>query len=361
MRIYLPKNVEIEIETNPDTVPEIEMYLADVLSLYSRPGLPCADYPRRNISVQLDKHPSRSGMRQLEPGVLGMPNAMLDKAFRVRIDRTDCGHIELRSPTSALEWLLWVLQLVLLERRSAFVHSAGVVRNGQAVLFPSWGGVGKTAITKEFVSHDGWQLLGDDLVIVSSDGICSGFPRAMVLYPYHRDVFPEVFQGAGGPIAPAFANEFLTAVGHSIKPILRRAPGALRWARRHNPQSVRIAPSKVFGSNALTSNAVLDAVVWIERDSTLSEARIENSDDRFVSRIVGTTLSEFTRHCTSLTPTLFGLGVFSYENTYGNWHSILEDGLQGKGKWMLSIPTSLPVAEVPSTVKRLLASVGILD
>jgi len=363
VHLSIPCMVKIAIDDQSSMLTEIREHLADVFLVYSKDETPDApnDASFQKLQLTLSSGLSHDGMRHMESGVFGKPGAMLDTTFRTHLSRTADGELRIQSPTSALEWLVWVVQLALLEQQASFIHCAGLERNGRAILFPSWGGVGKTAITKRFVSDDGWRLLGDDLVIVARDGTCYGFPRAMVLYPYHSSVFPEVFSRGEGPIAPVIANEILTKAGLTVKPVLRRVPAALRWARRHNPQSVRIAPSKVFSPDALATTAQLDTVAWIERDATITEPRIDIDDELFVTRIVGTTLSEFNRHCTSLTPTLFGLGVFSYAQTYGSWHSILEQAFRGKRKWMISIPANLPVAEVPGAVKSLLDSVGFYE
>lgn len=313
---------------------------------------------RPQIDVSFNSSMNQEGLREMAPHFFGRQWAAFDANYRTRISGHGGNEIVLETSSAPIEWLIWFIQAMLIQSRATFVHCAGVARDSGAVLFPSWGGVGKTAIAKVFVSDDGWKLLGDDLVILTESGQCLGFPKPMVLYPYHRSVFPDLFEGGEGPIAPASANRLLTRAAVAVKPALRTMPSVLNWMRQHNPQSVRIAPSKVFGAQSLSVASTLQSITWIDRDASITEPRIEPADRLLVSRIAGSTMSEFDRRCVGLTPILCGLGIVSFEEFYGEWINILDRGLAHAEKWMIFLPVTLPVAEVPQVLQRLLRSVG---
>lgn len=336
---------------------DVAAYLGDVLPLSARPSSDA----RPAITVRHAEHLSKTGLRVMEAGILAGPGAMLDQNQHVHVTRQKNGTLEILSTTIPTEWVIWLLQLKLLESEATFVHCAGVEHAGRAILFPSWGGVGKTAIAKGFVQDEGWRLLGDDFVIMGIDGTCHAFPKSMVLYPYHRSLFPGVFDVGRGPVAPTAANDLLTRLVPLVKPALRRIPSALAWARRHNPQSVRIPPSQVFGESAIASEASVGAVVWLDRDAAITEPVIQPADETFFSRLAGSSMSEFDRRCVGLTPMMAGLGIVSFSATLGAWMQILEQSLHDADRWMIKLPSAMPVNEVPEAVKALLGSVGLFE
>jgi hypothetical protein len=258
------------------------------------------------------------------------------------------------------EWLMWALQLVMLQSHATFVHCAAVEKDGEAILFPSWGGVGKTAIATSFVRDDGWKLMGDDLVLLSQDRTCLPFPKSMVLYPYHSSIFPELFADGRGPVAPEGLTGILGDFAIRVKPMLRKVPKLLEYARQHNPQSVRVPPTEVFGEDAISDGASVRAVVWLDRDSTISKPSIEKHDGLIASRTIGSTLSEFDRRCVSATPILCGLGITNYQEIYPRWSEIVQGAFKECNQWIVSLPKALPVAEVPCALKQLLVEVGVL-
>ena len=58
------------------------------------------------------------------------------------------------------------------------VHSSTVEKDGKSFLFPAWGGVGKTSLMSYFLSA-GWNYLGDDIAVLSTDGRLHHFPLPM--------------------------------------------------------------------------------------------------------------------------------------------------------------------------------------
>lgn len=89
----------------------------------------------------------------------------------------------------------------LLSNGSALFHASGVVRGGEAALFAGWGGVGKSEVSGELVRERGYDLLGDDLVVVSQDGTASPYRKRMPAYPQSiadgETTYREVMAGRG--------------------------------------------------------------------------------------------------------------------------------------------------------------------
>jgi len=299
-------------------------------------------------------------MRELAPNLWIDANYLLDWKYRVLL-KTEKEDIFLITDRSCLEWLIWGIQLQLIQSDAVFVHAAGVTKNGKSILFPSWGGVGKTAIIAKFIRDLGWKLLGDDLVIVNYDGICYGFPKPMVLYPYHEMVFPEIFKIGKGPIAPIAANYLLGRVAQLIKPALRLIPGALEYARNHNPQSSRVLPSEAFGSDCLASAASLSTVVWLDRIKGIDSPQIDKEDSKIASRLAGSTLHEMDAWCGNLINVACGLGMFSFHSVYVQWLQVLEQSMRDSMSYKLYLPYCTSIYEVGNLVVDRLTEAGILS
>lgn len=89
----------------------------------------------------------------------------------------------------------------LLSNGSGLFHASGVVRGGEATLFAGWAGVGKSEVSGKLVRDHGYDLLGDDLVIVSRDGTASPYRKRMPVYPQSiadgEATYREVMNGRG--------------------------------------------------------------------------------------------------------------------------------------------------------------------
>lgn len=85
-----------------------------------------------------------------------------------------------------------LIQWHLAKRQRSFVHSAGVSINGCGVIFPGFGGVGKTLLVSRLRHRLDARFFGDDYVIVDSNGRMYSYPQDFSIYPRHFAMFPEL-------------------------------------------------------------------------------------------------------------------------------------------------------------------------
>lgn len=111
------------------------------------------------------------------------------------------------------------------------LHSAGVERNGRAILFPASPGDGKSTLCAALI-HSGWRLLSDEFGLVRpDDGQLLPLPRLIPLKNESIDVIrrfrPEAI------IGPSFIGTRKGTVAHVRPPLdsIRRAqePARPRW------------------------------------------------------------------------------------------------------------------------------------
>ncbi len=345
MRWNLWSIVDLVAEPNSRWTDELARALGPDLE---RIGRTARSEARSRLTLRFVDRLDLTGLRELTRHVHVGNRTVADTLYGVRItDQTGGLHLDATAP--ALEWVLWGLELALLDAGATFVHCAGLVREGRAVLLPSWGGVGKTAIVAHLVREHGYSLLGDDLVIVDREGWCFPFPKPFVLYGYHRALFPEVFDRGRGPVAPPALGAVLTAAARRVKPWLRPFPAVLQLARRLNPQSQPIAASDVFGRNALAEPARLARVIWLERGRT-EPAGGAIAVEELATRILGSTSHEFDARAVALTNVLFGVGLLRFLSAHGRWHHILSTSLGRVDRRTLTLPVGWGLDRVANYV-----------
>lgn len=301
----------------------------------------------------------KNGKESSHPDLLQGDGWFYDKKYNTLVHPQD-GEYHLKIGQFNLDWLIWCLQLLSLKSSSSFCHSAAVERNGNAILFPSWGGVGKTTITSGLIKKEGLDLLGDDLNIISKNGSVVGFPKEMVIYPYHSEVFPEVFSSGEGPPLPNFLTDSLSKVYSKVRPVLRNLPQFYYHARKINPQSTKIPPSEVFNENSTTESAEVDSVVWLNRVTGLNKPELKKSDKDMSSKILGSTAAEFDPHCLELSNVAMGLGIIDSELVYSQWYNVISEFLSSAEIYELCLPSSMTGSKTVDATIDLLSAEGVI-
>ena len=304
--------------------------------------------------VTIDVNGSRGmdlrSAREIFDDVYITPTGVIDLRYGVEVTWRGPDRLVLNCARPALEWAMPSFLLAGLRAGCVFFHGAALEKDGAAWAFPSWGGVGKTALVATMVRRHGWRVLGDDFAILGEAGRCYAFPKPMVLYPYHRAMFPELFAAGRGPAAPVAMNEALTRAALRLKPVLRKMPGLLQWARRNNPQSVRLLPSDVFGRDKLAASADLAGVAFLERVVGLTEPQLDEAPGGLAGRIVGTTLSEFDQRTMMVCNIALGSGHLGLDHFYAPWVRLQESALRGKPQYVFRIPAHWPVERLVESV-----------
>lgn len=132
------------------------------------------------------------------------------------------------------------------------IHSSTVEKNGKSFLFPAWGGVGKTSLMSYFLSA-GWNYLGDDIAVLSSDGSLHHFPLPMHIYGYHKYVCADMYQRMLAGMTPA--DRRIWNLSMKFYP-----PDEMsRWVR----------PEQVYGKERIALSSKLQTVIHMQR-STIS-------------------------------------------------------------------------------------------
>ncbi len=169
--------------------------------------------------------------------------------------------------------MLPVLFMRALDFDMTFIHCSAVVRNGRALMFPAWGGVGKTSLLSHFVKN-GWKYLCDDLAGVTADGRLRHIPLPMHIYKYHSLVCPDMTERMEQGMTPAELNLWRRAA-HWVAP-----DKLVRW----------VEPTRVWGAENIVREAPLFTVIHMQRDNGRGEIELTESSAAAVARQTTSTI-----------------------------------------------------------------------
>jgi len=297
---------------------------------------------------------STEDMYYSNEGVYIDNNALFDVNLKTLIRINPDKKIILESDAPCHEWFSWGIQLALLHNNVTFVHGVAFEKENMAVLIAAKGGVGKTAIAEYFVRELGWELLGDDLVIVDRAGSCYSFPKPFVLYPYHKTIFPEIFSDKKKILTPSWLSPWVSKLVPKVKPILQKGPNLpLEFIRKHNPQFIKANPSEIFGASSVAKEAKLKKVIWLEKDRKVGEPVYKASDEGLSSRMLASTMLEFNPRCVRLSLMAIRHAVLDGKIIFHGWLNILDEVVKvTPEKARLSLPANLPIEETGPVVAR---------
>lgn len=310
-----------------------------------------------SISIQRCTETSVDDCRDIGEGLFIGENVFVDNNFGVRLERKDKKHITMKVTQECNEWLVICIQLLLLELNCTLIHAAALEKNSEVVLLPSWGGVGKTATVLRMVKEDGWRLLGDDLVILKENEILP-FLKPFVIYPYHKSLFPEIFEEKKGRVITNLKiNSLMSKTIPTVKKVMRPIPGLLAFARKHNPQSMRVSPMKIFNENELSDGGKIERVVWLERIIGENVTNNKATIDLIASKTVSVSMMELFADRMNCIFALCGAGILDYKQTQVKMYNLIVLAYENTSCYELDIPTSVPIEKVGNVVLKNISTI----
>lgn len=305
---------------------------------------------QQKICIRFEKELPMDDVRFIGDGAYIGDDVYVDEQYGVRIERKAGRPLTLRVSQECNEWLVIALQLCLLECDRTLIHAAALEKDGQVLLLPSWGGVGKTATVCRFVREHGWRLLGDDLVILGG-GEVKPFLKPFVIYPYHKDLFPELFaNGENHTVKNLAVSSMMSRMIPGVKRALRPFPRALAYLRKHNPQSMRVAPTKIFTPDQISAGGVPMRMVWLERSMGTEIRQSQIPGQALASKAVSVSSVELFAAKLESVFHMCGCGMLSYDETLGKMRQIILDEADKVPCALLEIPNHIHITEVGSVI-----------
>lgn len=166
-------------------------------------------------------------------------------------------------------------QLALLREGATFAHCSAIEKNGRAILFPAWGGVGKTSIMSRFL-NEGWRFISDDSCIIRDDGTAWTHPLPMHIYKYHE-------KQSSNLVAKMLQNSPLTdrILWRGLS-LLKRDDTLVRW----------VPPGRVFGQDSLCQSGAIGKVIHLHRVNGLADFRVEMVLPADIAKVMASTIMD---------------------------------------------------------------------
>jgi hypothetical protein len=311
---------------------------------------------RATISIKKCNQIDTNDCRDIGNNIFIGSNAFVDIKYGVRLERKESHRITLKVTQECNEWLIISLQLLLLEMNCTLIHAAALEKNGEVILLPSWGGVGKTATVMNMVCEDGWLLLGDDLVILQANEILP-FLKPFVIYPYHKTLFPEIFiENKWRIVTNIKLNNFMSKIIPIAKKVMRPIPGLLAFSRKHDPQSMRISPMQIFRKEQLSVGGMLNKVIWLERITANQIGFGEKSAEALASKTTSVSMVELFADRLNCVFALCGSGIFDYRKIYLKMYELIYAAYKNTACFELDIPTSISIDRIGNVISKHIVS-----
>ena len=189
-------------------------------------------------------------------------------------------------------------------------------------------------------------MLGDDLVILGN-GEVKPFLKPFVIYPYHKDLFPELFKrGENHTVKNLKVSNLMSRMIPGVKRMLRPFPRVLAYLRKHNPQSMRVAPTEIFTPEQISGGGAPFRMVWLERSMKEDISFSEISAEELTSKAVTVSSVELFAAKLEAVYHMCGCGMLQYDDVFARMHQIIYAETKKVPCALLEIPVSVHITDV---------------
>lgn len=234
--------------------------------------------------------------------------------------------------------LNFLVELILLRKGYSLIHSAAAEYQERCCLFPSFGGVGKTATISSILFNAG-KLFGDDMTIIKTREILS-YPMDFSVYPYHLDILKIKDKR----IKYRFKK---TRILNNITNALKRYNwkiGKLLILIINSMKTlcVNVPPKDIFGTNCIVRKGRIDEVYYLSKEeNSLSKIAIVNIDSNNLAEICTNILFQEWYQSMRFLYTYSGLSNFSLSSLFSEIRNIFRDTFMRYNCYQIKIPNSL--------------------
>jgi hypothetical protein len=235
------------------------------------------------------------------------------------------------------------MQLYLLNNGSSFAHCSAIQKNGEATVFPAWGGIGKTGLMSIFLSQ-GWQFLSDDLGILDHDGSINLHPLPMHIYKYHQIQSPELVENMLKRLSP------LDRMTWNILNPIKKANKLVRWVK----------PDVVFGKETICKKSKITRVIHMHRHMINSQFIFEESSNHDVAALMASTILDEINNIANYSIVYNSVRESDYIPNISKLHKIITNNYTQAMKNAKCYKLSIPEASTTSDAFNFLKEKGVL-
>jgi hypothetical protein len=231
----------------------------------------------------------------------------------------------------------YLVQNALLKKSHTLVHAAAVTSDGSGVLFPAFGGVGKTTTLSTLVHERGFQLLGDDLIILGENKMKS-YPIDFSVYPHHVDVLGISDKKIRRRLS---INKRLGQLENRFSSSDSRIFKLLKLTAASMGGYVKVSPEKIFGPDHIANESSLNKIFFLERYSG-EKITCHSSGPTMLARRAANALFNEWKDCLGLLYTYSGtVENFSINDQFSIVRKMYEEIFLDTEAFTVSIPYNM--------------------
>ncbi len=249
----------------------------------------------------------------------------------------------LNGQSELLVMALPLIDRIAVTKGAAMIHALTVAYRGHGLNMPAWGGTGKTSTMVKLLKIDGFSFMGDDWAFLSEQSDLLGYAKPMSIKPYHRTLYPHLFEKRHKPLVPMALSKQIHSLTTRVHPFVTRYPRFARFTRRWSPEHMMVTPQQAFPQAAFSTAAPLVASIFVERfEGEPTDVQFTEKDKCWmVSRLIGNFNSEMTKHSRVVMTTLGAAGIVPIEKAFSDKAAVLDRALADKPSFLLRVPKVL--------------------
>lgn len=252
---------------------------------------------------------------------------------------------------------LW-LQLLLLRQRKSFIHGAGVEINGQGIVFPAYGGTGKTILISELRKLPNCKIFGDDYVIVEGNSRMFSYPSDFSIYPYHVTIFPEL---QGSIYSSYLYRRRIFSWYYLCKKVInfiwkRLSSSGIPLLPGWTADYVKVPAVNLIGEDKIVGETKLTTAVFLQRYNG-TEIKIEEISLDKITNLVDGILWLEMQHAMPYLETLAACGLVDLSDIVISQKKVLRDCFTPLKLFKVNIPQKMDRVDYVQHMVRLIPTI----
>lgn len=263
-------------------------------------------------------------------------------AYDIQIFQDENG-FRLNGKLELLVMALPIIDRLMVMKGAAMVHALTIDYHGHGICIPAWGGSGKTSTMAKLMKKPGFSFMGDDWAFVSRAGDLLGYAKPMFIKPYHRQIYPHLFEQTHKPLVPVKLSKSIARMTTRVHPYITRYPLLASLTRRWSPEHMMVTPQMVFPEGSFSTRAPLAAALFVERYQTESSLPIfiEKDSSWMTSKLIGNFNSELPKQSRVVMTALGAAGLVSIDQSFCEKGAVMSKALQDKPAFLLRLPQAM--------------------
>lgn len=295
------------------------------------------------------EHPALTAPSSVEDELLYDEQTVIDRRQDIGVTRTDDGFL-VSGRGEVLTTVVPLLDHLMTRRGAAMIHAATITVDGIGVAMPAGGGTGKTSSVAKLWRQPGVAFMGDDWAFLDRSGLLLGLQKPMFIKAHHREVYPELFEGARKPLVPRGLARPVGRLTTRVHPHIVRHPRLAAAARRWSPEHRTVHFRSTFPDAPVAETAPLGLVVFIERYAGPAALLAERSAEWMVDRILGNFHFELADPSRAMLDGLTATGLLPLDQYLAAKRSVVAEGLGSVPTYLLRLPVSASAGQMSDDV-----------